>query len=71
MPHAGIVYVVAGSSGEATETDLHNPAMPIAMTQRGSLILEFDGDRLDAHFVEWTATVQDHFTIVKDARASE
>jgi LPXTG-site transpeptidase (sortase) family protein len=63
---SGIVYVIAGSAGEATETDLSHPALPIGLTRRGSVVLDFEGDRLEARFVDWTGTVRDHFAIVKD-----
>jgi len=64
------VYVVAGSSGEATEKQLHHPALPYALRRRGSMVLDFDGGRLDARFVDWTGQVKDSFAIVKGPPAS-
>lgn len=64
-PHDGAVYVVAGSSGQVTSAALNHPAMYISLAKLGSLILDFDDDRLDVKFIDDAAVVQDYFTINK------
>ncbi len=63
-PHEGAVYVVAGSAGKIDGGPLNHPAMHVSLNQLGSLVLDIDGDRLDASFVGLTG-VEDHFTLVK------
>ena len=66
-PNAGAVYVVAGSSGWATfQWGFHN-AMYMAELQVGSLVLDIDGNRLDAKFLRETGAIDDNFTIIKGA----
>jgi hypothetical protein len=66
IAHEGAVYVVAGSSAF---TDSGNPldhrAMFIGLATVGSLILEINGGRLDARFLDRYGAVQDHFTLSK------
>ena len=64
-PHEGAVYVVAGSSGKTSDADLDHPAMTVSLEVLGSVILEIDGLRLDATFLDDQGNEQDHFTIVK------
>jgi acid phosphatase type 7 len=64
-PNSGTVYIVAGSSGQATGGTLDHPAMFISMSQLGSLVLDINGKRLDAQFLEDTGVVSDHFSILK------
>jgi hypothetical protein len=59
----GAVYVVAGSSGQAEAAPLNHPAMFVSLSRLGSLVVDVDGNRLDATFVDSTATVVDTFTI--------
>ena len=63
--HQGAVYVVAGSSGQATGGSLNHPAMFISLNQLGSMVLDIDGDRLNAKFLRETGAVDDQFTILK------
>ena len=53
-PYEGTVYVVAGSSGQATfvQPDYPHPAMYMSLLQLGSLVLDIDGNRLDARFLK-------------------
>lgn len=77
-PHAGTVYVVAGSAGKlsgswvggstAEVNPSPHPVMFSSLRAMGSLVLDFDGARLDARFLRDTGAVQDHFTIVKTAQ---
>ena len=63
--HEGAVYSVAGSSGKISGGSLNHPAMFISLNLLGSLVLDFNGNRLDASFLDSTGTVQDYFTILK------
>ncbi len=68
--HEGTVYVVAGSSSEATGGSFNHPAMFISMSALGSVVLDIDGGRLEAKFLGSTGAVQDCFTIFKGAPAA-
>jgi hypothetical protein len=63
----GSVYVVAGSSGQVSGGKLQHPAMCISLNVLGSLVLDIDGSRLDATFIDEKAVVRDYFTIQKGA----
>jgi hypothetical protein len=72
--HKGVVYVVAGSSGQATSwTDNStvkfnphpHPVMHHSELQLGSLFFDIDGNRLDAKFITSTGSVDDYFSIDK------
>lgn len=63
--HEGAVYVVAGSSGQTSGGTLSHPAMCLSLNVLGSLVLDFDGNRLDTTFVDDKAVVRDYFSIVK------
>ncbi|CAN5858998.1 hypothetical protein BH18ACI5_BH18ACI5_19510 [soil metagenome] len=65
--HAGAVYAVAGSSGQTSGGTLNHPAMFISLNSLGSMVLDVDGSRLDARFLNSTGAVLDYFTILKDA----
>jgi hypothetical protein len=69
----GTVYVVAGSSGWVTGDTfipqyLH-PAMFIKLKQLGSMVIDVDGNRLDAKFLRETGAIDDYFTIIKEDSA--
>src|SRR5262245_65360871 len=66
-PHQGAVYVVAGSGGSTGGGSLDHPAMFAAFDTLGSLVLDVNGSRLDARFLDAAGTVRDHFTIRKNA----
>ena len=63
--HEGAVYAVAGSSGQASGGALNHPAMFISLNNLGSMVLDVDGDQLDAKFLRETGSIADSFTIVK------
>lgn len=67
--HEGAVYAVAGSSGQASGGALNHPAMYISLNNLGSMVLDVDGNQLDAKFLRETGAVADSFTIVKGAAA--
>ncbi|MBK8974772.1 MAG: metallophosphoesterase family protein [Planctomycetes bacterium] len=63
--HEGAVYVVAGSSGLISGGALNHPAMRVGLNRLGSLVLDLDGDTLDARFLDDLGQVLDRFQIVK------
>jgi hypothetical protein len=63
--HEGTVYVVAGSSGQATGGSLDHPAMYTGHNLLGSVVLSIDGDRLDAVFLDDLGVERDYFTILR------
>lgn len=65
-PHAGAVYVVAGSGAMAHPTALDHPVMVRNLATLGSLVIDIDGNRLDGRFVDASGHIDDHFAIVKD-----
>jgi Calcineurin-like phosphoesterase/IPT/TIG domain/Purple acid Phosphatase, N-terminal domain len=64
-PHEGAVYAVAGSSGQISGGALNHRAMFISLNALGSMVLDVNGDRLDAKFLTSTGAVGDFFTIRK------
>jgi hypothetical protein len=65
QPHLGAVYAVAGSSGQASGGALNHPAMLVSLNVLGSLVLDVNGNRLDATFLDNLGGIRDTFTIVK------
>lgn len=61
----GAVYVVAGSSGQVSGGDLNHPAMFISLNRLGSLVLDIDGGRLHAAFLQGNGNFGDSFTMLK------
>jgi Calcineurin-like phosphoesterase/Bacterial Ig domain/Purple acid Phosphatase, N-terminal domain len=64
-PQHGTVYAVAGSSGQTSGGGLDHPAMFVSFNQLGSIVLDIDGPRLDAKFLQADGQVTDYFTIEK------
>jgi hypothetical protein len=61
-----MVYVVDGSSGgQYGGGPLDHPAMYYSVLTAGSLIVDIDGQRLDATFLSANGTKDDTFTIFK------
>lgn len=70
----GTVYVVAGSSGQlgGTAPGWPQQAMYYSDIQRGgSMILEVEGNRLDAKWIGEDGQIRDKFTIEKDVNQSK
>ena len=65
-PNEGTVYVVAGSSGQVGHRSLNHPAMFISLNVLGSMVLDVNGSRLDAMFLDSTGVIRDYFSIVKN-----
>ncbi len=63
-PHAGTVYIVAGTSARADEVSPH-PAMHTSLSIPGSLVIDVQGKKLDVTFVDDRGEVQDYFTMRK------
>lgn len=65
----GTVYVVAGSAGQVGGTSSsfpHASSYYANATTGGSLLVEIEGNRLDAKFIAADNTIKDKFTILKD-----
>jgi len=68
QPHQGAVYAVAGSSADISESPIdHHPVMFIYMKVLGSMVLDINGNRMDARFLNVNGTSLDTFTIQKVA----
>jgi hypothetical protein len=66
-PYQGAVYITAGSSGHIGGGALNHPVMIHASLNRlGSLVLDIDGNRLDARFLREDGSIDDYFTILKN-----
>ena len=71
----GAVYAVAGNGGHVTNWDggstaefnpAPHPAMFMSVLHLGSMVLDVDGNRLDAKMIRETGAVDDYFTIIKN-----
>ncbi|MCA9434113.1 MAG: hypothetical protein KC940_26570, partial [Candidatus Omnitrophica bacterium] len=69
--HNGTVYAVCGSSSRLTEGSLDHPVMATSQLRMGSMVIDIDGDRLDARFLDIHGEVEDSFTILKRDELSE
>ena len=70
----GAVYVVAGNGGHVTTwtggssaeyNPTPHPAMYVSALHIGSMVVDVDGDRLDAKMIRETGAIDDYFTIIK------
>jgi hypothetical protein len=61
----GTVYSVTGSSGQIGGGQLNHPAHLVSINELGSFIVDVNGDRLDAQFLNGTGGISDHFTLIK------
>ena len=68
-PHAGAVYMVAGVAGHTGGGTLNYPAMYTSQAVLGSVVLDVQGSRLDAAFIDSTGARRDYFSIVKGEAA--
>jgi len=62
----GTVYVVAGASGQTGGGKLDHPAMFISLAELGSMIIDVNGLRLDAAFLDHKREIRDYFTLVRE-----
>jgi acid phosphatase type 7 len=64
-PHEGAVYTVAGASGSTGGGSLDHPIMVTSLDVLGSMIIDVDGQRLDARYLDNNGSIRDSFTILK------
>jgi hypothetical protein len=50
---------------------LQHPVNALSLNVLGSLVLDFDGNRMDATFIDEKARVRDYFTIIKGEPPSD
>lgn len=65
-PHAGAVFAVAGSSAQTSGGSLDHPVMVASLNRLGSMVLDVNGNQLDAIFLSDAGETLDAFTILKD-----
>jgi hypothetical protein len=65
VPNDGTVYAVAGASGQISGGSLNHPAMFVSLNVLGSMVLDIDGSRLAAQYLDNNGTRRDYFTILK------
>jgi len=65
VPLQGIVHTVAGSSAQTSGGSLNYPAMYVSVDVAGSMVLDVNGNRLDARFITSIGAVQDSFTVFR------
>ena len=65
IAHSGTVYVVAGSSSKVDQSPNTHPAMVVTMEEAGSVLIDVDGNRLTARFINEDGEVKDEFAIEK------
>ena len=68
--HEGAVYVVMASSGQTGTGLIDHPAMVMATETLGSLVLDIDGNRMDARFLDGTGAVRDSFALHRGRRVA-
>jgi len=66
-PYDGTVYSVVGSSARVHSGPLDHPAMTVAKSVEGSLIVDIEAESLKAYFINSQGQVLDHYTIDKGA----
>ena len=68
-PHGGTIYNVVGSSAKADNSPLDHPVMAVAKRELGSLLVDIEGNTLEARFITPKGEVLDHYRIVKEGEA--
>lgn len=63
-PFEGVVHAVVGSSSQLSPVGSH-PAMIAKIAAFGSMLIDVDGNRLEARFLDKAGAVLDSFVIVK------
>jgi hypothetical protein len=63
--HLGAVYTVAGSSGQTSGGSLNHPAHFISLNNLGSLVLDINGNQVNATFLRENGTTPDTFSLIK------
>ncbi len=62
----GAVYLTIATSGDPSSIVRRHPALFTALNGLGSVVLDVNGNRLDAKFLRDTGAIDDYFSIVKD-----
>ncbi|MDX1694152.1 MAG: metallophosphoesterase family protein [Ketobacteraceae bacterium] len=62
---SGVIYTVAGSSGKISDGTFDHPVHYISLKELGSVVLDFNGDRVDTKFITPTQGVRDYYTVEK------
>ena len=62
---SGVIYTVAGSSGKISDGSLDHPVHYISLKELGSVVLDFNGERVDAKFITPDQGVRDYYTVEK------
>jgi hypothetical protein len=63
--NAGTVYTVAGTGSSSGGGPFDHPTTAFALDSLGSVVIDVDGDRLDARFLDDAGVVADHWTLLK------
>ena len=63
-PFEGIVHSVVGSSSQISAVGSH-PAMVAKLNAFGSMLIDVEGNRLEARFLDKTGVVRDSFAVLK------
>jgi hypothetical protein len=63
--HEGAVYLVAGTSSSVGGGTYNHPVMVTSLNRLGSMVLDIEGNVLEATFIDSTGTALDSFTIQK------
>jgi hypothetical protein len=61
----GTVYAVVGSSSKVNNGPLDHPAMDVAKSEAGSMVIDVNGNELVARFISDSGFVTDQFSIKK------
>jgi hypothetical protein len=64
--HQGTVYMVTGSAAKLGNGPLDHPAHYISLTEAGSVVIDINGNKLIARFINHKGQVRDKFSISKD-----
>jgi len=70
LAHGGAVYAVNGSACQVSGGTLNHPAMIASLNVLGSMVIDINGDRLDARFLDAAGAVRDSFAIEKPGTVS-
>ena len=63
----GAVYMVAGSASRVDQGPLDHPAHHLGLLEAGSVVIDVNGNKLVARFINNQGQVRDEFSITKDA----
>ena len=61
----GVVYNIAGCSGQALGGPLNHPAHFVSLNELGSVIIDVVSNRLDAKFLTASGEIHDNYTLLK------